>query len=728
MHRVLILGFFILLQLACSNPSIPVITKGKAHLGLAAIEPLQDVADSLNVYLQKATSIRLEKVALDAQGPKIRFELVEQPTDFIQISWQGQDLVFQANSKEMAFGGLYAFLEQQLGVRWYDPETMHIPLRSTFALPKGEVLSHRPKVTTRTVHARLFYEHPEFAQKLRVTDVAFPDYIPEARVHTFHKFMPHEKYYAEHPEYFALRNGQRLPTQLCLTNSNVLSIVKDSVQALFDRYPSYKVISVSQDDNTQYCQCYACEKIHQETGSPAGSMIAFVNAVAADFPDKTISTLAYQYTRKPSSLQPAENVLITLCSIECDRSVPIAEGCLAFAKDLEGWSALTSNIRIWDYTTQFTNFLAPFPNWQTLQPNIDLFVKNNARWIFEQHSNQPSELFALRAYLTAQLLWDPEQDFNALLADFTSGYYGAAGPYILTYINRISEAMAEAQPFFLFLYGDPSQGFDSFLAAEKLREYNRLFDAAAAAVAGQSQLENRVAEARLSIDYALLEAYRKGLDGFAMKSSEKEINPQVFDLLTRFETVTQEEGITAMNETRFTVAEYLASYRMMLDRVLTPNRAVGKHVTLNTSPKKYADENPQVLTDGAFGGSSFFSNWLGFEGNHLEAVVDLGEVQSLEHIEMAFLQVTNHIVFFPTEVQYSISVDGQNWIDLPAVQSQSPLNPNSQINDHQIFALSQFQANGRYIKIRAQNLQKAPYWHHAAGLPSWIFADELVVR
>jgi len=117
---------------------------------------------------------------------------------------------------------------------------------------------------------------------------------------------------------------------------------------------------------------------------------------------------------------------------------------------------LTSNIRIWDYTTQFTNFLAPFPNWQTLQPNIDLFVKNNARWIFEQHSNQPSELFALRAYLTAQLLWDPKQDFNALLADFASGYYGAAGPYILTYINRISKAMAEAQPFFLFLYGDPS--------------------------------------------------------------------------------------------------------------------------------------------------------------------------------------------------------------------------------------------------------------------------------
>ena len=43
------------------------------------------------------------------------------------------------------------------------------------------------------------------------------------------------------------------------------------------------------------------------------------------------------------------------------------------------------------------------------------------------------------------------------------------------------------------------------------------------------------------------------------------------------------------------------------------------------SPKKYANEDPATLTDGALGGASFYSNWLGFEGNNLEAVIDLGE-------------------------------------------------------------------------------------------------------
>ena len=29
---------------------------------------------------------------------------------------------------------------------------------------------------------------------------------------------------------------------------------------------------------------------------------------------------------------------------------------------------------------------------------------------------------------------------------------------------------------------------------------------------------------------------------------------------------------------------------------------------------------------------------------------------------------------------------------------------------------------------KAINLKKAPYWHHAAGLPSWIFADEIIIN
>ena len=288
-----------------------------------------------------------------------------------------------------------------------------------------------PPVTTRTVHSRLFYDNHEFANKRKVTYEAFPGYVPGAGVHTFHRFVPASNYLRSHPAYFALRKGRRLPTQLCLSNDEVLDIVINTVDSLFKQYPNHGVISVSQDDNQQYCQCEDCMLINDREGSPAGSVIEFVNKVAEQFPDKTISTLAYQYTRTaPKTIKPRENVLITLCSIECDRSGPINEKCVDFSQDLESWGKLTSNIRIWDYTTQFTNFLAPFPNLYTLQPNIQLFKQNNAKWIFEQHSHHPSELFELRSYLTSKLLWNPDINPFSTIDDFLQGYYQAAAPFI----------------------------------------------------------------------------------------------------------------------------------------------------------------------------------------------------------------------------------------------------------------------------------------------------------
>ena len=32
------------------------------------------------------------------------------------------------------------------------------------------------------------------------------------------------------------------------------------------------------------------------------------------------------------------------------------------------------------------------------------------------------------------------------------------------------------------------------------------------------------------------------------------------------------------------------------------------------------------------------------------------------------------------------------------------------------------------VEVIAKNLSKAPIWHHGADLPSWIFADELIIE
>ena len=724
LYLLLFLTFF-----SCSENKLSI--NKETILKYNIVSEYGDIADTLNVYFEKSFETKLNVSNLKKNKSIVLITKPNIENDFISIQLKDSLITISSNNKKNLFYATYEFIEKFLNVKWLSTDYTHYEKLSSLNIPDNYNYYYEPPVLTRTVHSKLFYDDSIFADKLKVTNEAFPRYVPNARVHTFHRFMPYDVFYEENPEYYALRNGKRLPTQLCLTNSAVLEIVKDSVRSFFKSSPISDVISVSQDDNTQYCQCENCSKIDNKEGSPAGSLIHFVNDIAKDFPDKTISTLAYQYTRKPPKTKPLENVLITLCSIECDRSIPIDEGCKDFSSDLKGWSSLTDNIRIWDYTTQFTNFLAPFPNWGTIRPNINLFVQNNAKWIFEQHSRNDSELFELRSYVMAKLLWDPSLNFNTLIKDFNDKYYGDGGKYITEYISKI-QSQIDNTSFFLFLYGDPSQGFDSFLSPQNLSNYDKLFNKALSKVDYNSNYFKRILRSKISIDYAILELYRKNFSDLYKltfyENSLKTINPELIERLNNFRDVCSENNITYMNEMGFTVTDYVSNYQNALTIAIKNNIASGKMVTLETIPKKYANEDPQVLTDGALGGNSFYSNWFGFEGNNMEAYVDLNEITEINSLSINFLQVTNHIVFFPKNVEFLQSDDKSNWTTLGTVENNLKLNPRSKVNDIQTFSIDVENIKTRYVKVVAKNLSKAPIWHHGADLPSWIFADELIIE
>jgi len=736
LHYLVLLFLFV--QTGCTNnDSLKFVINGKSNYELLIDEQADKevvlAAAKLQHYIEQITNYKIPMVTGQVTDPDksviiVRADSTLENDQTIAYFAKGKDIVISGGSGKSTLYAVYEFLEKELGCQWLSPEVEKIPSFEKLSIGLPLRFQYTPDISTRTVHSRLFYENPEFADKLKVSHEAFPNYVPIARVHTFHRLIPQEKYFKDHPEYYALRGTKRRHTQLCLSNEEVLNIVIDSVRTWFERYPDQHVISVSQDDNTQYCECENCRKIDEAEGSPSGSMIRFVNAVAREFPDKTISTLAYQHTRKPCKTKPLDNVLITLCSIECDRSAPIEENCTDFAEDLVGWKQLTDNIRIWDYTTQFTNFLAPFPNIQTLQPNIRFFRDNNAKWIFEQHSHNPSELFELRSWLTAKLLWNPDQDTDKLIDKFVNGYYEKAGVFVKKYIDRIHAELNKDPDFFLYLYGDPSQAFNSFLKPELLKIYSDYFDQAEEAVSDKSEVFKRVRSARISTDYAILEMARNGLSPDFQLLEESKVSAKVQNTLHRFSESCANANITLMNEMGYTVQEYLDAYKAILDRAAQPNFARGAKVSLITAPKKYANEDPQVLTDGAYGGSSFYANWLGFEGNNMEAVIDLGEQKDFSHISVAFLQVTNHIVFFPKEVTFLISSDGDHFRKLKTIATRHPISPESKRNDIELFEVRNQLTKARFIKIVAKNVGKAPEWHNASGLPVWVFADEVIVN
>jgi len=732
--------------LACNKTDLTLIRNGSSNYEIALPQNADSIelrsSNELQKYFKKITGVGLSisdenKTSTNHRifiGNTIEGKALNVGVDEIIIKVRDNDLFILGGDSKSTLYAVYTFLENYLGCRFYAPDAEIIPELNDVTLPSDIDYRYTPPVTTRTVHSRLYYNNKEFADKRKVTAEAFPKYVPGFGVHTFNRFIPPSKYYDTHPEYYAFRDGRRIPTQLCLTNSDVLEMVKDTVASLLKQNPDSEVISVSTNDNTLYCQCDSCMAIDEREESPAGSVIDFVNKIAVEFPDRKISTLAYQYTRKaPKQIKPEENVLITLCSIECDRSAAIGEKCLDFADDLIAWGKITDNIRLWDYTTQFTNFLAPFPNIHTLQTNIQLFRDNNAKWIFEQHSHHPSELFEFRSYLTAKLLWAPDINQDIIIEDFLNGYYEEAAPFVYKYITTIHDEIQQEKDFFLFLYGDPAQGFKSFLRPELLKQYDQWYNEAEIAVEGNPQILERVHRARLSIDYAILEAARlNDPDAYMLFTTGdngiRSIPVEINQRLARFSKTCRDADITLMNEMRFTVDEYLDFYEYTLSRALEDNIAIGKQVKLLQKPKKYAREDPQSITDGAFGGANFNANWLGFEGNDLEAIIDLEEITEIRKISGDFLQIVNHIVFFPTDVKYYYSENGIDYKYLGKVPNQRPLTKQSKINDTQSFMHSFSPVKTRYVKIVANNMETAPIWHHGAGLPTWIFVDEILIN
>ena len=331
-RAVLIIGFMALLQ-SCTNQELVIAKNGTSSYSIYyENDKLDSVAFVFQNYIKQISDVTIP-IEKNKTNNLILFEVDSSLLkEELQYYREDKNVFIKGGSIEATRNAMYTFLENELNCKWLAPQESLVPEQKDIVLSDSLQYSYIPKITTRTVHSRLFYKNTSFADQHKVTYEAFPNYVKSARVHTFHKFIPEEEFYKSNPEFFSLRGNKRLPTQLCLTNDMVLNMVIDSVSSYFKRNPDAGVLSVSQNDNPQYCECNNCAKIDKEEGSTSGTMIQFVNKVAAHFPEKQISTLAYQYTRKPSKTKPAENVIITLCSIECDRSGPIAEKMYGFCR------------------------------------------------------------------------------------------------------------------------------------------------------------------------------------------------------------------------------------------------------------------------------------------------------------------------------------------------------------------------------------------------------------
>ncbi len=371
-------------------------------------------------------------------------QLPELGTDGVYYGCKNGNLLLGGNKRGVIFA-VYRFLEEYLQCYRFAIDSRAQPVSGEAVIPALDY-TYVPQIAYRDItldvtrqpiigvrngyngmHSQVY---AEYGERMRY----------HGYVHTFYNLVQPKLYAASHPEYFAEIDGKRVTenAQLCLTNPEVRRIATEKVLYWFRNNYLADIVSVSQNDNDNFCTCEACKALAEKEGSMAGPVIDFVNAiaraVAAEFPDKQVDTLADGLTlQPPKSVKPLPNVIVRLKTHGCCVSHPL-ESCpknAAFAAALKGWAAICRNIYIWDKLPLVTNV-------DVMKANFAFFAANHVTGITEDGgAAMPGEAIpVMRSFLLAKLLWNPACDVEEALKVFTNGYYNAGEKDMCDYVKH----------------------------------------------------------------------------------------------------------------------------------------------------------------------------------------------------------------------------------------------------------------------------------------------------
>jgi hexosaminidase len=156
------------------------------------------------------------------------------------------------------------------------------------------------------------------------------------------------------------------------------------------------------------------------------------------------------------------------------------------------------------------------------------------------------------------------------------------------------------------------------------------------------------------------------------------------------------------------------------------SRATGKKIRLTTEPgSNFPGEG------GAFGlvngilseKGQNSSEWLGWQGEDLEAIIDLGSMQKVSHVDVHVLTARGSQPCKPQFLEVSTSTSGAKYD--PVGRSTEIINDSLNMGR---LALDFSPLTTRFIIVKVKNFGTIPDGMPGAGNKAWLYADEIQVE
>jgi hypothetical protein len=430
--------------------------------------------------------------------------------DSFSVVTRDGNLYLKGNRPRATLYAVYSFLQKELGVRWFwiGDDGEYFKTLAEWSLPKlnrQETGAFQYRALTTIGNQRypangywLARNKINYYSKLRdIRDITGMVKTPVGI--TSHLIRIPKSMFKDHPEWFSMVNGKRIPEGEagCWSNPEFTKYVVDKLVKLA-KDSDAELMNVFPADITTRCQCPECTKEPDPSSRWYNYYKKIQDEIHKTLPNLRFAGIAYmEYRSVPRTEVKGMDFVMYCQSDRCYVHKFNDPKCKLNANSLKELNRWMKKSRMGIYGYHFDAFDRPMllPFWNILADEIRYYHRNgNIPFMKTEFSvgyperQKPEDMFhitsRLAGYIYTQLLWDPNQSVDEIIDDWCQYVFGSAAPEMASYYRRMAHDWENSGAHITY-YTHPPEGFArKFISSDLVKFAEKNFTTAAAKLSG----------------------------------------------------------------------------------------------------------------------------------------------------------------------------------------------------------------------------------------------------
>ncbi len=493
---------------------------------------------------------------------------------------------------------------------------------------------------------------------------------------------------------YARQNGNVDINQFCFSSEELYRQLEEHIHDNFEeKGNTTHRFMIMPNDNTIACDCELCKDRGNTPGNATPAVSFLIKRLAQRFPNQIFFTSAYLTTKYPPKDRWPDNTGIMISTIDLPKGVALEnqKEIDPFLTTLANWRKATQNIYIWDYASNFDDYLTPIPVLYGLKKQLAFYKEHGVKGVFLNASGYDYTPFEdMKTYVAAALMMDCTLSVDDLCTKYFKRFYPKAGDVLSSYYLSLEKKLEKTnRPY--NMYGGFKEAMKNYLdPADFVSFFNSI--KSIIPTAGEDEKEKlekmyaALCYTRLQVAYYL----RNGDYGY-VKINDKELtlNPEIKPVLEKLSQY-KDFGLKGYKEAGGEIGIYLNNWNRILGKLPFKNLLLDEPIKLLSKPDE-GYRQIDVLDNGVLGFfKEYHQGWILSSDDDLEVQFSAQNLKQAKKIVMTFLINERHRINIPSKIE--IYKNGSIYKDLKYKEEDSEI---------AVYETDVDFSNAESIKIRA---------------------------